>query len=1151
MFTPKQGTPSTRITPSSSAVRSSTSNRRSSSMFTPRRRTSGINTRSQALNSSLQTSMIVEKTSQHTVESFGQPLPVLITEALTLADRSTEVSVRLDPSGWAWLVGGRKLFIWRYKASPYARATQCKELTLPPSDLAHNADRVCVIPGVNDSQSVACMAASPEGIVRYWPSVAHETSSTEISAELKGEECASVINFLPYGCILATTTSSLVLVSPCVGQTGLMCRPLKEAQGMFAGISRRMSSFIFGSGPAQTIGAPLHRVLAGDVDEDGVRHFYVLSGSHVQKWVMSEGDVDKLVYQADVERLYREAFAKKCWDQDSAQLTRLKVWLLDMQLTRSGVMVLGAGVNPEVSPAFYYGIGILNIGGLIQPTSLDQFILVDYAERYQEELESQLLGYQLMLTEPYSNTLYMHDQHQVLIVTTTKDSTTSDPVDKVEFKSPGSRILGAGVCDRTALFFSSSYGLVSVKCPQKLEASIMEEPSADVSLRSDVPALNASTAQVQRLSLSNDKSDRLKAAFSLSCSGSIDQAQLIVDELFPPDSPITESNPELDQLVVKLSIALVDDYPASDPRWAEAAVQDSGSSTNSLIILHQLRDKKQRAHNYFINFLKKFSLWNKLWTVHVRDRPMLTRLLLCEHVEKIVAATVLRELHSQHTALVDLAIRRVLVNREDAELVPGLTPQDLFYREVSRVDEVIGALLEYEEETLVTDLLPRDQVNLVMTINTIIEGMIHEALQYRMTSAEMYQSEAGAKGRLPEYCPWTSSLGVKGARTVLHRQFTLTIENAVPEAKDMDTRSGLFQQALALADFILNGYSCQLDSIREQREEGQKERLDQVLRKYEEDRQALLQPFIEYEEYERAASLAEKYYDFPTLIKICETTNKQDRLDRYITQFANRGFSETLFKWYLKEGKRGKLLAMPVRDQSELSEFLKSGNNRYLSWVHDIAANNFSAAHTTLLQLGLEERGSVAKRKTLLSLSKLAALASEPEPEQADDSIELINDEHNFLSHQEDLPLGLIESLGMEPDNMRVLSPLELINLYISDDNEGATEYDFKKALDLLSYVPQSEPDIPVDQVRLHIWCKAVLRDNWSNISTDDPLEGNKHTIFFKTVELAFYEGADLSSYLPQADQLLAAEELGELRHNKNFQFLLRAGYEQIQKVLG
>lgn len=71
----------------------------------------------------------------------------------------------------------------------------CKELTLPPSDLAHNAERVCVIPSVSDRQSASCIAVSPEGIVRYWPNIAYEGSSTEISAELRGDECASVVNF--------------------------------------------------------------------------------------------------------------------------------------------------------------------------------------------------------------------------------------------------------------------------------------------------------------------------------------------------------------------------------------------------------------------------------------------------------------------------------------------------------------------------------------------------------------------------------------------------------------------------------------------------------------------------------------------------------------------------------------------------------------------------------------------------------------------------------------------------------------------------------------------------------------------------------------------------------------------------------------------
>lgn len=71
----------------------------------------------------------------------------------------------------------------------------CKELTLPPSDLAHSAERVCVIPSDNDSQPAACVAVSPEGVVRYWPNIAFESSTAEISAELRGEECAKVINF--------------------------------------------------------------------------------------------------------------------------------------------------------------------------------------------------------------------------------------------------------------------------------------------------------------------------------------------------------------------------------------------------------------------------------------------------------------------------------------------------------------------------------------------------------------------------------------------------------------------------------------------------------------------------------------------------------------------------------------------------------------------------------------------------------------------------------------------------------------------------------------------------------------------------------------------------------------------------------------------
>ena len=52
-----------------------------------------------------------------------------------------------------------------------------------------------MVAGSNESMPTACIAVSPEGVVRYWPNIAYEASTAEISAELKGEECASVTNF--------------------------------------------------------------------------------------------------------------------------------------------------------------------------------------------------------------------------------------------------------------------------------------------------------------------------------------------------------------------------------------------------------------------------------------------------------------------------------------------------------------------------------------------------------------------------------------------------------------------------------------------------------------------------------------------------------------------------------------------------------------------------------------------------------------------------------------------------------------------------------------------------------------------------------------------------------------------------------------------
>lgn len=44
---------------------------------------------------------------------------------------------------------------------------------------------------------------------------------------------------------------------------------------------------------------------------------------------------------------------------------------------------------------------------------------------------------------------------------------------------------------------------------------------------------------------------------------------MIVDELFCSQADL-DSDCELDRAVTQISVDLLDDYPASDPRWAES-----------------------------------------------------------------------------------------------------------------------------------------------------------------------------------------------------------------------------------------------------------------------------------------------------------------------------------------------------------------------------------------------------------------------------------------------------------------------------------------------------------------------------------------------------------------------------------------------------
>lgn len=68
---------------------------------------------------------------------------------------------------------------------------------------------------------------------------------------------------------------------------------------------------------------------------------------------------------------------------------------------------------------------------------------------------------------------------------------------------------------------------------------------------------------------------------------------------------------------------------------------------------------------------------------------MATRLLLCEHAEKLSAAIVLKNYHSRMAEVVTPAIQAAL-NRRESDVPSSLTPADVFFREVRERNSLLN-----------------------------------------------------------------------------------------------------------------------------------------------------------------------------------------------------------------------------------------------------------------------------------------------------------------------------------------------------------------------------------------------------------------------------------------------------------------------------
>ncbi|XP_068087938.1 nuclear pore complex protein Nup133 [Hyperolius riggenbachi] len=1070
------------------------------------------------------------ETVNYNVQLFGSSLPVKVMEALTSADADEPLTFKIHDSGWAWLVYNDLITIWKVVQSPSAKLV-CKELQLPPSEFPWSAELVDISSHSRDAssaQSISVMAATSEGSIRYWPSLSHEELYTETYTDFGGALCTFLTAVKTDGFILSSSKNQLVRLMP--DSSGKINQRFLQGQGMLSGIGRRVSSLFGILSPAVETSVTNGLSVLSDKDDC----LYTLTNTNINKWEVDDGS-DNHVFSWEMGKLLKENISDAIWGSETDYediKDGINIAYLDFGYNEDGLIILVAAWHPSDHPCLsYYTLVTIKDEGY----NFSDEINVEVTQFNPPFQSEDTLSSRLVVPNYTSQVAYIYTKG-IVFACSTGTRRSSLPQEKISFEGQGDHIIGAGFCADLPVIFTRKSGLLTI-VPQENASVLPEdvEDSLSLSLAVNNQATSMDASLMGETIPRDDKTKLLKAAFLQYCRKDLVGSQCMANRLFPVDMELDEDN-ELDQAVSQISTDLVDDYPASDPRWAESVPDEAACSSNtSLILLHQLEDK-MKAHSFFLDFLHQVGLFDLLSTCQTRGITMATRLLLSEHAEKLSAAIVLKNHHARLPLLVNSAIQLAL-NKRMCSVPQNLTAADVYFREVSQMDIIFECFVEQEEADLQnTTMDSTDWANVVVDVNMILKDMLHAACQYRQNKATLYKGEHMKKE--PEYVPWTASSGPFGIRTVIVRQHGIILKKLYPQA-DSRLRCELIEQLVALLNYLFDDYVTQLKSVDGPSD---KERFRILETEYTQKRSELLTPFLTLGQYQWACMLAEKFCDFDILVQICEITDNQTKLQRYLTQFADQNFSDFLFRWYLEKGKRGKLLSQPVSQHGHLASFLQA--HEHLSWLHEVNSQDFEKAYRTLHTLANMETRYFSKKKTLLALSKLAALASDFQEDILQDKIEEIADQEHFLLHQETLPKQILEDRKLDLSTMPVLTPLQLIKLYICEENTRANENDFKKALDLLEYVTEEE-QVDVEELKLEILCRSVKRDTWSDLDgKDDPIEASKDTVFIKVLQKLINEGKDLKGYLPDVNTLLQLDDLGSLKSNRYFEFILKANYE-------
>lgn len=303
--------------------------------------------------------------------------------------------------------------------------------------------------------------------------------------------------------------------------------------------------------------------------------------------------------------------------------------------------------------------------------------------------------------------------------------------------------------------------------------------------------------------------------------------------------------------------------------------------------------------------------------------------------------------------------------------------------------------------------------------NDIVLGSLMAAWRFRVHAARLYTMEDGvdangivgrADGLAP---PWTSGTDILQALDVQYDVSRALLKsfwgpNLGADEERREVAERVAGQLVGLAEVCCRGFEERASWCEQQTAAGEgilQEGIT-VKERYIASRGEWIAPLVEIGRAEKAYSIAEKWRDYRTLVKLCseellrndlslgelgrgsgteeKTAELQaakqqtlQRLDRYFETFGE-SFATEMYEYLVENGQLHTLMnGFENWREKYLTDFLRS-NKKYakLEWIHDVGLGEFALAANTLNAIAVDQEEDLWSKKVELSIGKLAKLAA-------------------------------------------------------------------------------------------------------------------------------------------------------------------------------